>query len=356
VAAPGAEARHVYEGSTMIKLLNQLIQVRVTAPDLETSARFYEEQIGMSVTRRTADAVYLRSWGDYYEYSVVLVPGPEPSLARMTWRTESDEALDEAARRVEARGIVGEWVGPEAGYGRAFRFTGPWGHPMEFVWEVERFHGEGDAASSYPDRPERRGRAGFSPRFLDHVTIAAPDVRGFCDWYSETLGFRTMAHTILEHGGISVFSVLTTNEKSHDLGVVMDGSDRPGRINHFAFWVDTRDELLRAADLLLENGVAMEYGPSIHGIGEQNFLYFREPSTLRIEVNTGGYRNYVPDWEPYEWHPSQGSNNFYRNSTMPKSMMDNFPPADAVSATEEGVFPGTEEELLKNPYARQGHG
>jgi catechol 2,3-dioxygenase len=46
--------------------------------------------------------------------------------------------------------------------------------------------------------------------------------------------------------------------------------------------------LLQAA---MENGTPMEYGPSIHGIGEQNVLYFREPSSLRIEMNTGGYRN-----------------------------------------------------------------
>jgi catechol 2,3-dioxygenase len=187
------------------------------------------------------------------------------------------------------------------------------------------------------------------------VTIAASDVRGFAKWYNETLGFRIMAHTTLEQGGFSVFTVLTTNEKSHDLGVVLDGSSRAGRANHFAFWVDTREDLLRAADILMENGTPMEYGPSIHGIGEQNFLYFRDPSSFRVEVNTGGYRNYVPDWEAYEWHPAQGSNNFYRNGQMPMSMTESFPPADGPSATEEGVLPGTERELL-NPFGTHGRG
>ena len=120
------------------------------------------------------------------------------------------------------------------------------------------------------------------------------------------LGFRIMARTVLDEAPISVFSVLTTNEKSHDLGVVLDGSSRAGRINHYAFWVDTREELLIAADVLGENGYPIEYGPSIHGIGEQNFLYYREPSSLRIELNTGGYRNYVPDWEPNTWKPVAG--------------------------------------------------
>ncbi|MFX7090830.1 hypothetical protein ABTH94_22345, partial [Acinetobacter baumannii] len=73
------------------------------------------------------------------------------------------------------------------------------------------------------------------------------------------------------------------------------------------------------------------------GIGEQTFLYYREPSTLRIELNTGGYRNYVPDWEANTWKPSLGSNNMDRNGAMPMSMTESFPPADGPSATEEGV-------------------
>ncbi len=150
--------------------------------------------------------------------------------------------------------------------------------------------------------------------------------------------------------------MLTTNEKSHDLGVVLDSSSLPGRVNHIAFWTDSHEELKRAADTLMENGVAIEYGPSTHGIGEQVFLYFREPSGLRIELNTGGYRNYVPDWTPHVWKPSEGSNNLYRNGAMPMSMTESFPPDPGKpTATEEGVLPGTEDALL-NPYAVPGRG
>ena len=138
---------------------------------------------------------------------------------------------------------------------------------------------EGDSASIYPDRPNRRSKVAGAPRQLDHVTVATSDVDAFAAWYNEVLGFRIMAKTILDEAPISVFSVLTTNEKSHDLGVVLDGSSRAGRVNHYAFWVDTREELLIAADVLMENGYPIEYGPSIHGIGEQNFLYYREPSS-----------------------------------------------------------------------------
>ncbi len=339
---------------SVIKLLSHLSYVAVTSPDVEASVAFYEQQVGLTVVDRIDGSVYLRCWGDYYPYSVVVVPADQPGLATMAWRTSSPEALDEAAKRIEAAGTKGEWVEvPQIG--RAFRFTGPWGHSMTLHWDAKHFHADGDDASIYPDRPSRRSRFAGAPRQLDHVTIAASDVDGFAKWYSDVLGFRIMARTLLDEAPISVFSVLTTNEKSHDLGVVLDGSTTPGRVNHYAFWVDTREELLIAADTLMENGVPIEYGPSIHGIGEQNFLYYREPSNLRIELNTGGYRNYVPDWEAQTWKPSVGSNNFYRNSAMPMSMTESFPPADGPSATEEGV-PDEIKDALLNPYSKHGQG
>lgn len=140
--------------------------------------------------------------------------------------------------------------------------------------------------------------------------------------------------------------MLTTNEKSHDLGILLDASDDgSGRIHHYAWRVDTRAELELAADLLIENGTPIEYGPGVHGIGEQTYLYFREPSGLRIELSTGGYRNYVPDCEPYRWHPSQGNDDFYRNRTLPQTMFEAFPSANGPTATEQGVVEGTEEKL-----------
>ena len=338
----------------MIKLLSHLSFVAITTPDVEKSVKFYEEQVGLTVVDRIGDDVYLRCWGDYYRYSVVVKPGAEPSLDTAAWRTTSPEALEEAAKRIEAKGVKGEWVEGHT-IGRAYRFVGPQGHNLTLHWDVEHYKAPADQASIYPDRPSRRSRQLGAPRQLDHVTIAARDVDAFVAWYTEVLGFRFMARTVLDEAPISVFSVLTTNEKSHDLGVVLDGSTREGRVNHYAFWVDQREDLLQTADILMENGTPMEYGPSIHGIGEQNFLYFREPSSLRIEVNTGGYRNYVPDWQANTWKPSQGSNNFYRNSAMPMSMTESFPPADGPSATEEGV-PDEIKDALLNPYAKHGQG
>ncbi|WP_411733435.1 VOC family protein [Paeniglutamicibacter sp.] len=323
----------------MEKLLSHIAHLEIASPDVEASAEFYEKHFGLRIVDRIDGAVYLRCWGDHYRYSLVVREGAAPALTRMAWRTQSAEALEVAAARVQESGIEGTWVDSGNGHGRAFEFVGPFGHPVRLLWELERFEAESEFASIYPDRPEKRSSHAAAPRFLDHVTIASTDVDGFAEWHRDVLGFRLMARTQLDDTNVSVFSVLTTNEKSHDLGVVLDHSTTPGRVNHIAFWVDTHEELLITADVLMENGTPMEHGPGVHGIGEQQYLYFREPSGLRVELNSGGYRNYVPDWEANTWTPSAGGSNFYRNAPIPDSIFQSFPAANGLTATEEGIHP-----------------
>ena len=48
---------------------------------------------------------------------------------------------------------------------------------------------------------------------------------------------------------------------------------------------------------------------------------------LRVELNSGGYRNYVPDWEPVRWGIEDGPNNTYRTEIqMPAVHMVAIPP------------------------------
>jgi catechol 2,3-dioxygenase len=330
--------------------LSHLAYLEIGSPDTAASARFYTEKFGMRIVDQDGETYYLRCWGDHYRYSLVVSPGPDAALKTMAWRTSSGGALGAAVARIEAAGAKGSWSEAGNNHGRSYSFDGPLGHNMTLLWEIDGYEADQEHQSVFPDRPEKRSLHAAAPRFLDHVTIAASDVKKFAEWYSNALGFRIMAYTTLEEAPIHVFGVLTTNEKSHDLGIVLDTSKTPGRVHHIAFWVDHPEDLVRTAEIMTENGVPIEYGPSIHGIGEQHFLYFRDPSTLRVELNSGGYRNYVPDWQPRTWKPSDGSNSFFRNWNMPDSMMEAFPAADGKTATEQGASPELTQELL-NPWA-----
>ena len=184
--------------------------------------------------------------------------------------------------------------------------------------------------SPFPNRPQRYLPRGIAARCIDHVTITAANPRGDAEWYRDTLGHRFMEYTVIpDRPDFPVFCMTTVCERSHDLGIVWDPTPVPGRINHFAYFVDSREALLRAADVFLNQDIAIEFGPGRHGMGEQDYLYVRDPSGMRVEINAGGYRNYEPDWEPVRFEPQQGSNVFYKNLAMPPSMFESFPARDA---------------------------
>jgi catechol 2,3-dioxygenase len=77
----------------------------------------------------------------------------------------------------------------------------------------------------------------------------------------------------------------------------------------------------------MANDTKLEFGPGIHGIDEITFLYVREPGgRARIEINSGGWENYMPDWGCKDWLPHQGANVMWRNQSFVQSMMESFPP------------------------------
>ena len=269
--------------------------------------------LGMFVVTEQENSAYLRCWGDYYSYSLVLTEGPEPRLGHAAWRAWNAEQLEIAVDAVKASGTEGEWIESSVGHGRAYRFDGPAGHPIELFWDVDRAVAPPGEESPYPERPQRAPSHGIGVRLLDHVTVMAEDVRGSVEWLRDALDFRIM-------GGVSegpdepwFLGLVTQNEKSHDFGFIRDfETGHRGRLHHVAFWVETNHQITEGAKFLIEHGQDIDYGPGQHGIGEQNYLYFRDPVGLRYELNSGGYRLYVPDWEPVVWSFYDGPNNTFR--------------------------------------------
>jgi catechol 2,3-dioxygenase len=325
------------------RLLSQLAHVEILTPTLEDSLRFYTQVLGLAESDRRGDSVYLRGWGEFFHHSVQLTASDAPGLGHIGWRSDGREQLEKAVARIEETGRGEGWHEDSAGHGPAYRYRSPGGHLHEIFWEVDRYKPPPEMVSTFPNRAQRFVPRGAAARSLDHVTIASNCLQEDVDWYRETLGHRYMEYTVAEDNpDLIVFAMLTTCERGHDLGVVADFSGVPGRLNHVGFWVDQREEHRRAADVFLEADVPIEFGPGRHGMGEQDYLYAREPSGLRVELNSGGYRNYEPDWEPVGWTPAQGSNSFYRNLAMPHSMFESFPdvevPSPRVAAARTGLF------------------
>jgi catechol 2,3-dioxygenase len=311
------------------RLLSQLAHVELVSPRAAETVAFLSDVLGLETTDEVGNSVFMRGWGDWLHHSVIVTEGPGPTLEHVGWRTEGPGELQQAAAKLEAAGVGLGWERETTGHGPAYRFRGPGGQLQELFWETERYIAPPELRSTFPNRPQRPVTRGAAARQIDHVTWASVNPYDDAIWYRDHLGFRFMEYSLLE--GHPVIAMITTNERAHDMGLIADRSGQVGRIHHFAFWVDEVDDVHRAADIILESGTPLEYGPGRHGISESTFLYFREPSGMRVELFSGGYRNYLPDWEPVCWTPELGSNNFYRNGDAPETFV--------------GLLPATEEEL-----------
>jgi catechol 2,3-dioxygenase len=314
------------------RLIAHLAHVEILTPEPEKSLRFYTDILGLEESGRDGTSVYLRGWGEWSHHSVKLTEASEPGLGHIGWRAWSPDDLETAVSRIEGLGAGEGWFDDSIGHGRAYRFRSPGGHLHEIFWETEMYEAPPGKESPYPNRPQRFSPVGIAPRQIDHVTVMTDDPVRDAEWFRDTLGSTFTEYTLLhDDSDLVVFAMSTNNEKSHDLGLILDQTGVPGRVHHVAFWVDSSAELLRAADILLNADIPIEFGPGRHGMGEQDYLYAREPGGVRFEINTGGYRLYVPDWKTLKWTPAQGSNVFYRNQPSPDSMMEASPPASLPS-------------------------
>ena len=315
------------------RYLSQIAHVSLLTPKLRESCVFFRDTLGMQEIHRDGDSVYLRAWGDLFHHSLKLTEASHAGLDHAGWRAEGPEELEAIVNRLEAAGVGDGWVDDEVGHGRAYRYRGPGGHLHEVFWEVT-WHEPTDGTPMAPNRPTRFEPRGAYVRRLDHVTLNTSDPRRDRDWYCDTLGYRYREGTVLDNG-LQVAAFVATTPLSHDLGLVLDPTDIRGRLSHIAFWLDNREDVLRAADVYRDAGVDIEFGPGKHGIGENFFLYALEPGGNRVELYSGGYLIYAPDWGPFEWSPSQFPNSYWQ-AEVPGTLGDGTPREAELAADTRG--------------------
>jgi catechol 2,3-dioxygenase len=273
-------------------------------PRAEESQRFFVDVLGMEVEASEDQSVFLRGWGDYQRYSLKLTEAPQAGLGHLALRAWSPDALERRVAAIEASGLGLGWIEGDLGHGPAYRFTDPDGHPMELYFETEKYSPPDHLRPSLKNQPQRYLGRGAAIKRLDHVNVLAEDVRANRDFAERALGFRLYERIELDDGS-EAGAWLSLSIAAHELIDVRDAYGARGRLHHLAFWVDTREEVLRAADLFLDSGVEIEAAPSKHAVAQGFFLYGFEPGGNRVEVTTGGYLVYDPDPEPTVWSEAE---------------------------------------------------
>jgi catechol 2,3-dioxygenase len=280
--------------------LAHLGHVELLTPDLDASARCFSEVLGLRELARDAAHVFLRGESEYERSGLTLTAAERSGIGHLGLRTSGAGAL---ARRVEAlgaAGISGRWVEDGFGHGPAFRFTGPSGHPTELYWETERYEPATEDRPPAKDRLGRRGTAGVDVRRLDHVNLLAPDVSAAAALAWSALG-ATLLDEIVDDDGAMTAAFTTLGQRSLELVYTRDPHGVRGRLHHVAFWVDTREEVLRAADIFVDHDIPIEVAPAQHTIGRSFFLYGFEPGGNRIEITTAADLVLDPDPTTRTW-------------------------------------------------------
>lgn len=276
--------------------------VEVLTDRFEESLDFFTRVYGLKLSTLSGGCAYLRAWDDYEFHTLKLTRHETTGIGHVSYRVSSPAALERRVAAIKASGykVIG-WVEDEPGHGRAFQFDDPFGHRFELYWDTRRYLPDDQDRSALKNQASAVPNSSIAPRRLDHLNLLSDDVTAFRDFMVTCLGARVTEQIRLNNGRLGG-CWFTVNNKTYDLACTEEHGGGRGRFHHVTYATDQREDILRAADIMLENGVHIETGPHKHAVQGTFFLYVWEPAGNRVELaNSGARLILAPDWETVEW-------------------------------------------------------
>ena len=250
-------------------------------PDLDKQTEYYTDILGLTLTAKDKDAVYLANTVDHH--SVVLRKGDAAQCTRVGFQIGPNDDLNKFENQVKAHGVkMQRKKDPEPTIADMLSFEDPKGTQIE-VFKRPEFSGQ------------RFTTKGVVPHKLGHVAFHCADVKQVARFYVDVLGFR-------ESDWMADFFVfLRCGPDHHTINLMGTGSNR-----HFHTAFEVRDwaHLQTACDFLSKNGYRMLWGPGRHGIGHNIFAYHRSPNGLITELfaELDRMNEELGEFEPRPWH------------------------------------------------------
>jgi catechol 2,3-dioxygenase len=268
------------------------VELQVT--ELAAAEHFYAELLGMIVSARTDDAVFLRGWEERQHHSLILRQAPMASAARLGFRVRAESDLGLLAAHFDAGGHEMRWVEADAdpGMGRSLRVWDPFGFPLEFFHSMAQFETQHQRFDLHRGAPLLR---------FDHLNLHSPRVEDtFRFWLS--LGFRCSEYISTDNRADERITGAWLLRKPTVHDVALTAGTGP-RLHHFAYWVAEPAGVLRACDQLAGGyrSEVIERGPGRHGVSNAFFVYLRDPDGHRIELYSCDYYTGDPDHKPLRW-------------------------------------------------------
>ena len=288
------------------------IQLRVL--DLEASVEHYVELLGLHETDRDEQGrVYLKAWSEVDKFSLVLREANEPGMDFMAFKVVDDATLESLTTDIEAFGleVTHKAAGDLKDCGRRIQFTAPSGHVFELYAE-KTYTGKWGVEETNPEAWPRALRGMKAVRF-DHCLLYGDELAKTFDLFVDVLGFY-LAEQVLDPDGNRIAQFLTLSMKAHDVAFIQH--EEKAKFHHASFFLETWEDILRAADLISMTDTSLDIGPTRHGITHGKTIYFFDPSGNRNEVFAGGDYMY-PDHNPITWKAEDlGKAIFYHDRVL----------------------------------------
>ncbi len=212
-------------------------------PDLDKQAEYYTDILGLTLTAKEKDAVYLANTVDHH--SVVLRKGEQAQCVRVGFQIGPNDDLNAFEKQVQGHGVKTQRKkDPEPTISDMLSFADPKGTQIE-VFKRPEFSGQ------------RFTTKGVVPHKLGHVAFHCADVKAVAKFYVDVLGFR-------ESDWMADFFVfLRCGPDHHTINLMGTGSNRHF---HTAFEVRDWGHLQTACDYLSQQRLpdVVGAGPARH--------------------------------------------------------------------------------------------
>ncbi|WP_061290921.1 catechol 2,3-dioxygenase [Azotobacter vinelandii] len=272
-------------------------QVRVL--NLEESIRFYRDVLGLVETGRDAQGrVYFKCWDERDHHSYVIREADSAGLDFLGFKVLDKATLERLEADLRAYGLQTTRLpaGDLLETGERVRFELPSGHLIELYAE-KTIVGNGVGLIN-PAPWDGAREHGIAPVRLDHALLYGPNLAEVQKIFTEVLGFYLVERVLTPDGQDNAAIWLSCSHKVHDIAFAE--YPEKGKLHHCSFLLDTWEQVLRAGDIMSMNQVAVDIGPTRHGVTRGCTIYAWDPSGNRFETFMGGYQPY-PDYEPLTW-------------------------------------------------------
>lgn len=272
-------------------------QIRVL--DLEESVKFYRDVLGLVETGRDKQGrVYFKCWDERDHNSFVIRQADKAGIDFFAFKVRDAATLAKLDADLRAYGLHTERIaaGEMLETGERIRFELPSGHQVELY--AEKKHVGNGLGQTNPMPWGEAAEHGIAPVRLDHGLLYGPNIEAVRKIFVDVLGFYLVERVLTPDGQANAAIWLSCSHKVHDIAFAE--YPEPGKLHHVSFMMESWEKVQRAGDIMSMHKVAVDIGPTRHGITRGSTIYAWDPSGNRFETFMGGYQPY-PDYEPLTW-------------------------------------------------------